>query len=794
MLAPMRHPVLVWLSLAAALSLACPSAEERAEAAREAAREALGRGDRGGALRELATLRALRPDTPEDLRELAELLVIAGEAPQALRLLEEGVSEWPERDELRVALAQVALLVADYSAARRAVAPIEAESPQHAAALLLRAQAELRLGRFDRAVSMLAEAERLYPERPEARIARIGALLGERRMEEAGAALAEAREAMSGSEAEEALRGLEISMLSARAEEEPEAAISGLRALVDAQPEDARAWRALVQAMVQSGRAAEASELMRAAIERDPSRLHLYAPLAMLRRAAGHPEEARAVLDELIANSPSPTAYLALAQHHASENDPDATADALRRGLEAFPGDALLLRAEAEALLAREDPAAARRAVERYRKLFPDDPNSEYLRARLELVEGDVSAAIARLTDLMPRLDQPFSQYWLGQALERRGDLAGAERRYGLALQRDGGDPGLYPPLVRMAEARGDWRQVAGLGERLARIAPQHFEGWSAWITGLIRLGDGARAEPVARHAAGLFPGNEDAQIQLARALRGAGKADAALELLGEVAGRFPESGRVEAERVLTMGLAGRLTEGLAAAEEALAVHPDSAVLHSAHAQLLFAAGEAEAGAAAVDRALAAAPEDPEPLAIRARFRAATGRLAGAREDSERYLEARPDDPAMHFVLGVVHESAGRPEEAIAAHRRAARLDAKAFAPRNNLAYLLADRDLDAALTAAQEAYALQPDSPAVLDTLGWLYLRKGLVERATSLLEEAHAGAPELAEVQLHLALAHREAGRSDEARELLTALSEREDGSPELKTQVQDALRSLQ
>ena len=33
-------------------------------------------------------------------------------------------------------------------------------------------------------------------------------------------------------------------------------------------------------------------------------------------------------------------------------------------------------------------------------------------------------------------------------------------------------------------------------------------------------------------------------------------------------------------------------------------------------------------------------------------------------------------------------------------------------------------------------------EDPAVLDTLGWLYLRKGLVERATSLLEEAHADA----------------------------------------------------
>src|SRR5262249_50682033 len=153
-------------------------------------------------------------------------------------------------------------------------------------------------------------------------------------------------------------------------------------------------------------------------------------------------------------------------------------------------------------------------------------------------------------------------------------------------------------------------------------------------------------------------------------------------------------------------------------------------------------AGRADEGAKAVDRALELDPEDPQPLAIRARFGAATGRLADAQRDAEAYLKQRPDDAQMYFVLGVVHEQAGRRDQAIASYRRAAELDTGAFEPRNNLALLLADQDLDGALAAGQEAYALRPKDPAVLDTLGELYLRKGLVDRATSLLQEAHAGA----------------------------------------------------
>jgi Flp pilus assembly protein TadD len=55
------------------------------------------------------------------------------------------------------------------------------------------------------------------------------------------------------------------------------------------------------------------------------------------------------------------------------------------------------------------------------------------------------------------------------------------------------------------------------------------------------------------------------------------------------------------------------------------------------------------------------------------------------------------------------------------------------------------------------------------MDTLGALYLEVGLVERAISVLEDAHEAAPDLADARLHLGLAYLEAGRSGEARSLL-------------------------
>ena len=174
-------------------------------------------------------------------------------------------------------------------------------------------------------------------------------------------------------------------------------------------------------------------------------------------------------------------------------------------------------------------------------------------------------------------------------------------------------------------------------------------------------------------------------------------------------------------------------------------------------------------------------------------FRASTARWAGARDDCTRYVDARPEDAEVAFVRGVALQQLGETDEAITAYRRAAALDERDARPHNNLADLFAKQgDLDGALAAAQEAYRLDETNPYVMDTLGALYLEKGLVERAISVLEDAHAGAPDLADAQLHLGLAYRDAGRTAEARTLLAAVGASEAARPELRASAKEALDS--
>ena len=133
---------------------------------------------------------------------------------------------------------------------------------------------------------------------------------------------------------------------------------------------------------------------------------------------------------------------------------------------------------------------------------------------------------------------------------------------------------------------------------------------------------------------------------------------------------------------------------------------------------------------------------------------------------------------------------AGDAPGAIAAYRKALVLDAEAVAPRNNLALMLEQEgQLEEALAVAQAAFARAESNAVVMDTLGWLYLRAGRVDRAVALLEKARRIAPEAAHPRYHLAIAYRESGRTDEARELLNELHESLDADHELRARVDEA-----
>ena len=149
--------------------------------------------------------------------------------------------------------------------------------------------------------------------------------------------------------------------------------------------------------------------------------------------------------------------------------------------------------------------------------------------------------------------------------------------------------------------------------------------------------------------------------------------------------------------------------------------------------------------------------------------------MAGARSTLKNLI--RIDDKSLeaYLLAGQVEEASGNFVDAIVQYRKALALDGGHVFALNNLAYLLS-RDpahLEEALGFARKAREQVPESPEVLDTLGWLYYRKGLYDLAAKELEQALAKAQWPA-IQFHLALTYNRLGLTEKGGRLLaTALA---------------------
>jgi Flp pilus assembly protein TadD len=96
------------------------------------------------------------------------------------------------------------------------------------------------------------------------------------------------------------------------------------------------------------------------------------------------------------------------------------------------------------------------------------------------------------------------------------------------------------------------------------------------------------------------------------------------------------------------------------------------------------------------------------------------------------------------------------------------------WAAPNNLAFILCDhgsgkKDIEKALSLAQKAQKLRPEEPAVLDTLGWVYFRKGDLAQASTFIGRAIEKAPDAPVINYHMGMVLYQQGRLGDAKEHL-------------------------
>lgn len=582
----------------------------------------------------------------------------------------------------------------------------------------------------------------------------------------------------------------------------------------------------LSQALIQDNRFAEAEPILLSLLDADSKYLPAYDMLYYEYLRMNRIGDAGKILERKVSNSPKAShVVLQLAAHHARSNDKktmEHVLEHLRAAPQSFPharlevGDFYAsLRMWKEALGEyeaglREAPTdrvqhykriaglqrtqgkheEARRALEAALKEAPKDLEARSLRAELLLdseVAADKALALTDLTSLVrEKREDAVLHANLGRAQLRHGLLEEAKRsfRQAIYLRRNYTLPrfGLAEIALRQGDAEGAQRyadEILAMDKRnpqarLLRVAAFRRAGRSSEARGeLIRLQTD-------------FPNWREVQLEfgmLALAQKRYTEAEQIFRRLDQ---------QSDNDRRASFGLADvflaqdRFEAALAMAKSAVSRDPNSWAMRNLLATVALRAKKFDEAREQYREMLRISPESLETRLLMGEVYRLQGDMGNAIRTFEEASNFAPKDITALMMLALAEQLGGRMGDAKKHYEKALEIGPGNHIAMNNLAYLLLETggDLKEAERLARGAIQAARNQPNYSDTLGLVYLKKGMMDSALQVYANLVKQYPENAAYRFHYAMVFFAKGDRGKAREeLKTALGKSPDSSLTLK-----------
>jgi len=171
-------------------------------------------------------------------------------------------------------------------------------------------------------------------------------------------------------------------------------------------------------------------------------------------------------------------------------------------------------------------------------------------------------------------------------------------------------------------------------------------------------------------------------------------------------------------------------------------------------------------------------------ILAKAQLMASLGRHDQALEYYDKATEYRPDNESIALGRADLLLRLDRLDDALVDYRRAIKRWPKSALSLNALGYTLADRteEYAEAEKLIRKALKYDPDSPAIIDSLGWVLFKLGRHEEALLELQRAYQGLSDQ-EVAAHIVEVMAVLERRDEALEMLLVAEQKDPDSELLK-----------
>ena len=550
-----------------------------------------------------------------------------------------------------------------------------------------------------------------------------------------------------------------------------------------------------------TGKPEEGEKVLKMGFQGDPKQFGFLTMLAAHYYNQKRGDDMLGVLRQIKSHAKDfPGAYLAVGDFYLRLNGNDDAIREYREGIAKDPDKkATYQKRIIEALMRQGKREEAAEVNAEILKADPGDNDAHGLSATLLLDKGDINRALTELQAVVARApNNAVAHYNLGRAHEARGEPEQARQEYQKAVD-------IRPDylMARLAVAqlqlrKREWDVALRTAEQVLSVDKTNANARLIQSAALMGEGRFAESRAMLNEMQKGAPNSPDIYYQL-------GLIDLAEKKYKESEADFrraydlnPTNSRGLMGIVETYFAQHRPDDAINMLQAEAAKAPKRVDFRLAVASSAVLAGKFDMAVAEYQTALGMLGTDAAAradiyLRLGETYRR-KGDLASAVPVLEQARKVMPDNPVVLSTLALALDGSGHKTEARKIYESTLKADPNNGVALNNLAFLIADGggDLDQALTLAQRAKQMLPNTAEVSDTLGLIYLRKNLSDNAIDIFRDLVTKQPSQSTFHYHLGMAFSQKGDRPKALEQLQqALKE----NPPLdeKAKIQQLLNRL-
>jgi putative PEP-CTERM system TPR-repeat lipoprotein len=556
----------------------------------------------------------------------------------------------------------------------------------------------------------------------------------------------------------------------------PERALQTIQPLLDKGIQDSTLFSIAGEASLKVNDAAKASQFFEKAAKLDPTDPTKRTGLALSRMAAGDRDKAFSDLEEAVQiDTKNYQADFALIMARVRDKEFPKALEAVNRLDKKLPNSPIPSNMRGLIALAQNDDAGAKNAFEAALKADPLFFAAAANLANLDMKAKQPDAARKRYEDIL-KADPKNAQAFI--ALARHTQRTGGTNKDAVEFLKKAraSNPGTIPPVLALANfylETNEAREAIPVLQDALNANPDRQDLLDLLGTTFMRLNDRSQAMETYEKLLRLNPKSAATHYRVGELRLQLKDENAAIQSFRKSAELQPLAPEPKIAIATVLVRQGKIDEAKKIALELKKELPASAAGLGLEGDLAIVANKPLEAAAAFKKALATERQVAVGVKLH-RALLSGGKPADAQAALDDWFKLDPNDLTMRLYAGEYSLSMRRWQDSIDHYGFVLKLDSRHPVALNNTAWAFSQLgESSKAVAMAEQAYAVAPSSPPIIDTLGTILIQAGNKTRGLELLKQAVSLAPKQAEYRLHLAEAFVKIGDKDAARKELDVIT---------------------